>query len=168
MSKTVRGKCKWEGCKRIGAFWGHCKNHFRSVYGISFEEYRANRLRPREDPRQTAARIKGAQATPPGGMTPAPMPTDLGPAFVDSSAPTKQDVHATAVIFPQDLWNRICEVAEKEYRSPDQQVLFMINAHIKGEYLVPVRGEISDNGLKEKIVELVYTDSAIRRALRIS
>lgn len=169
MSKTVRGKCKWEGCKRIGAFWGHCKNHFRAVYGFSVEEYRANRLRPREDPRLTAERLKKAQAALAGALSPSPAPPDRDPALADSSAPIKQDAHAAeggSVIFPQDLWNRISEIAESEYRTTGQQILYMINNAINSTPTVHMTVEISDQALEERIMRLLATSPVFRSAVR--
>ncbi len=163
MSKSVRGKCKWAGCTKIGAFWGHCKNHFRSVYGISVEEYRANRLRPREDPRTVAARI--AKDLPEQEQKSSPL-RDRGHVIEAGSNRGKQGIHATAVIFPQDLWDRISEIAKGEYRSTGQQILYMINSAMNSTPTAHMTVEISDRALEERIMRLLATSPVFRSAVR--
>ncbi|MHB8110520.1 MAG: hypothetical protein ACYDHW_10870 [Syntrophorhabdaceae bacterium] len=51
-------KCKVEGCKKSGQFFGNCAAHFRAMYGITYGQYTTNRRETGEDPQVVALRVE--------------------------------------------------------------------------------------------------------------
>lgn len=51
-------KCKHPGCDKRGAVAGYCNNHFKERYGITAEQYRAEKRGRKEDPMVVAERVR--------------------------------------------------------------------------------------------------------------
>jgi len=159
MSRKDDQSCKRSGCTKGGFFHGYCKKHFPEAYGMSWEDYLGNRAFRGEKPHLVAARIKGVGMP---TLTPGKAATIEG--SLETTAPA---ITATAVVIPQDLWEKISGLAAIEFRTPDQQVLYMLD----GLFLNPVSrtrivDEVSERSLEARIISLISTSPAIRAAIK--
>ena len=68
-------KCIIEGCEKLLAAVHLCEDHFREQYGITVEEYRANKRHRTETPAMVAARLKGEKPVAKKEKHPAKPPT---------------------------------------------------------------------------------------------
>lgn len=141
---------------------------------MSWEDYLKNRSFRGEKPHLAAARIKGIDVSTliPGKVGVAEetrvngQPLSDFPGIDGSHHHETLAITATAVIIPQDLWERISELATIEFRTPDAQALYMLDSLLNPTSRARIANEISDAELAERIMRLLATSPAFRSAVR--
>ncbi len=169
--KKDKQPCARPGCEKGGFFHGFCTADFKVHFEISLKEYKANKTFKGEPPDVVAARIKGlgpAKFVP--GKAVNDVPVRFGGEFLREFHPTLERVAPglpMAVILPEDLRAKVSEIAEKEYRTVEQQALFIIDQALnqgqpKTTYLTM---EIPAARIKAEIMRLIDTDPEMRASV---
>lgn len=137
---------------------------------MSWEDYLKNRAFRGEKPHLVAARITGSDASQFNKGEVEPVTTETNGREVldidDDLTKTSPAIAATAVIFPQELWGKITELAAIEFRTPEQQVLYMLDGLLNPISRTRMVNEISNRSLEERILLLINTSPAIQTVLK--
>lgn len=143
-------KCKYPGCDKLGAVAGYCNNHFREFYGITAEQYRAEKRARKEDPREVAKRIKAdnlltlekkekpmsKKASNPspeeaGATRPAPPPAPPKPA-TSGTVMAQPNCPLLQIFLDPELLEALTSAAKKAYRTPELHAAYLIDLGVRG------------------------------------
>lgn len=140
-SMAANARCKVDGCEKFGAFHGFCATHFREEYGIAYYQYQRNRQSDGEDPREVARRIKAdnlltlekkekeqqkPEPTPAPGTKP-PLP-ETPWVKSETKAPAAEPLEKNRMVsIPVDVYEKIVQLAEQEFRPVDMQVQYLLH-----------------------------------------
>jgi len=169
--KKDKQPCARPGCEKGGFFHGFCTADFKVHFGISLKEYKANKAFKGEPPDAVAARIKSIDISKMAlGKVSSVKDVRINGHLLNEFDPTVEriapGIAATAVIFPQDIWDKVSEIADKEFRTPDQQILYMVHATLESSARsTAITLEMSQHAFKQRLTTLIETDPQIRAML---
>lgn len=132
--KKEKPWCKHAGCDKVAAVQGYCNGHFREAYGITAGEYKRHQTKRCEDPREVATRLKQEKADRMEGVR----KEVLEKTRSGTKLPEPEQQRAVyglccirQFIMPDDLYEKIVQLAAEEYRTVDLQVQYLINRGLK-------------------------------------
>lgn len=122
--KMGKPKCIIEGCEKLLAAVHLCEDHFREQYGITVEEYKANKRHRTETPAMVAARLKGEKSMLKKEKQPAkpPAPPVTGIPATENDGP----VPILQIFLYPELLEKLTAAAKKEWRTPEGQAAYLI------------------------------------------
>jgi hypothetical protein len=120
--------CKWPGCSKWGSFDSYCAAHFRETHGISYSDYQRER-KAGKSKEAIFASVKGSKPSKDlqhfneseNVAARIDAMSELGKCISDSMTVSVDFTHH------QDLLDAIEAIAESDFRTPSQQILYLIS-----------------------------------------